>query len=99
MEGEEIFGSYKQKANLAPKSEGDSHKHDHVNFSHLCVNHIIVRSSVDIEQLVVIKFKKMLRSLKLHVEMEFGIWRDAPLRCMFNVLCCKNPPSILVLQG
>jgi hypothetical protein len=52
MEGEEIFGSYKQKVNLAPKSKMDSHKHNHVNISHLHVNHIIVKSSVDIEQLV-----------------------------------------------
>jgi hypothetical protein len=73
MEGEEIFGSCKQKEKLAPKLEGDSDKHDHVNFSHLRVNHTIASSSVDIEQLVAIKFKKMLRSLKLHVEMEFGI--------------------------
>jgi hypothetical protein len=50
MEGEEIFGSYKQKVNIALILEGDSHRHDHVNFSHPCVNHIIARSSVEIEQ-------------------------------------------------
>jgi hypothetical protein len=36
---EEIFGSYKWKANLAPRSKGDSHKHNRVNFSHPHVNH------------------------------------------------------------
>jgi hypothetical protein len=50
MEGEEIFGSCKWKANLAPKSEGDSHRHNHVIFSHPHVNHTIVRSGVEIEQ-------------------------------------------------
>jgi hypothetical protein len=50
MEGEEIFGSYKWKENLAPRLEGDSHRHNRVNFSHPHVNHTIVRSSVHIEQ-------------------------------------------------
>jgi hypothetical protein len=50
MEGEEIFGSSKQKVNLTPRSEGDSHKHDHVNFSHLHVSNTIVNSSVNIEE-------------------------------------------------
>jgi hypothetical protein len=50
MEGEEIFGSCKRKANLALKSEGDLHRCDSVNFSHPHVNHINVRSSVEIEQ-------------------------------------------------
>jgi hypothetical protein len=52
MECEEIFGSYKRKANLAPKLEGDSHKHDRVNFFHLHISHTIVNSSVDMEELV-----------------------------------------------
>jgi hypothetical protein len=47
MEGEEIFGSYKWKVNLAPGSKGDSHRHNYVNFSHPCVNHTIVSSSVN----------------------------------------------------
>jgi hypothetical protein len=51
MEGEEIFDSYKWKANLALKLKRDLHKYDHVNFSHPHVNHIIVRSCVKIEQL------------------------------------------------
>jgi hypothetical protein len=34
LEGEEVFGSVKQKQNLPLKSKGNSHKHDHVNFSH-----------------------------------------------------------------
>jgi hypothetical protein len=38
LEGEEIFGSYKQKLNLLPRSKGDSHQHGHVNFCHPCVN-------------------------------------------------------------
>jgi hypothetical protein len=50
MEGEEIFGSCKQKVNLTPRSKGDSHRHDYVNFSHPCVNHTIIKLSVEIEQ-------------------------------------------------
>jgi hypothetical protein len=68
MEGEEFFGFCKQKANLAPKLEGDSHKHDHVNFSHLRVNRIIARSSVEMNNLGQTKFYKILKCLRLHVE-------------------------------
>jgi hypothetical protein len=73
MEGEEIFGSYKQKVNLALGSKGDSHRHDYVNFFHPHVNHIIAKSHVKLCNLGRIKFREMLKSLKLHVEMEFGI--------------------------
>jgi hypothetical protein len=50
MEGEEVFGFCKQKVNLALGSKGDSHRHNRVNFFHFCVNHIIAKSSVEIEQ-------------------------------------------------
>jgi hypothetical protein len=50
MEGEEIFGSCKRKANLAPRSEGDSHRHDCANLFHHRVSHIIANSSVNIEK-------------------------------------------------
>jgi len=40
LEGEEVFGSCKQGANLPPKSKGDLHKHDHINFSCLQVDTI-----------------------------------------------------------
>jgi len=75
MEGEEIFGSYKWKKNLAPRLKGDSRRHNCVNFSHPHVNHTIVRSSVHIEQPRADQIQEMLKSLKLHVEMEFGIWK------------------------
>jgi hypothetical protein len=68
---EEIFGSYKWNTNLAPRSKGDSHMHNHVNFSHLHVNHTIARLGVKLNNLGWIEFKEMLRSLNLH--MEFGI--------------------------
>jgi hypothetical protein len=35
LEGDEVFGSCKQGANLPPKSKGDLHKHDHVKFFRL----------------------------------------------------------------
>jgi hypothetical protein len=44
-----------------------------MNFSHPRVNHTIVKLGVEIEQPRQIKFKEMLKSLKLHVEMEFNI--------------------------
>ncbi len=50
MEGEQIFGSCKWKVNLTLELECDSHRDDHVNFSHPHVNHIIVRLGVEIEQ-------------------------------------------------
>jgi len=50
MEGEKIFGSYKRKANLAPGLEGDSRRHDCVNFFHHWVNHIFAKLNVEIEQ-------------------------------------------------
>jgi hypothetical protein len=33
LEGEEVFGFIKQKKNLPPRSEGNLHRHNHVNFS------------------------------------------------------------------
>jgi hypothetical protein len=33
MEGEEIFGSTKRKLDLPPSDDGNSHRHDKVNFS------------------------------------------------------------------
>jgi hypothetical protein len=50
MGGEEIFGSCKWKVNLAPILEGDSHRHNRVNFFHPHVNHTIAILGVEIEQ-------------------------------------------------
>jgi hypothetical protein len=38
LEGQKVFGSTKQKVDIALGSKGDSHKHDHVNFSRSRVN-------------------------------------------------------------
>jgi hypothetical protein len=38
LDGQEVFGSTKWRANITPRLEGDSHMHDHVNFSQLKVN-------------------------------------------------------------
>jgi hypothetical protein len=51
IEGEEIFGPYKKKVKLAPRSKGDSHRHNYVNFFHPRVNHVTAKSNVQIEQL------------------------------------------------
>jgi hypothetical protein len=64
MEGEEIFGFCKQKVNLALRSKGDSHKHEHVNFSHPHVNHTIVSSNVNIEKPVVDQIEKTVEVLE-----------------------------------
>jgi hypothetical protein len=38
LEGQEAFGSTNQRVDIAPGLEGNSHKHDHVNFSRLQVH-------------------------------------------------------------
>jgi hypothetical protein len=38
LEGQEVFGSIKQTINITPRSKGDSHRHDRVNFSRSRVN-------------------------------------------------------------
>jgi hypothetical protein len=38
LEGQEAFGSTKWRVDIAPRSEGNSHKHDCVNFSRPKVN-------------------------------------------------------------
>ncbi len=73
LEGVEIFGSYKWKANLTPISKGDSHRHDYVNFFHPCVNHTIASSSVNIEEFVVDQVEDNVEALEAPLEMEFGI--------------------------
>jgi hypothetical protein len=42
LEGQEVLGSTKQKANITPRLEGDSHKHDGVNFFQLKVTQRLV---------------------------------------------------------
>jgi len=81
MEGEEIFGSYKQKPNLPPRLERDSHKHDRVIvLAHMSTlkleNHIHTVSGLHVTLIhmrVWIQSMVMPRSLKLPVEMQFGI--------------------------
>jgi hypothetical protein len=41
LEGEEVFGSTKYKANLPLRSETYSHQHDWVNFSRLKVANVM----------------------------------------------------------
>jgi hypothetical protein len=38
LEGQEVFGFTKQRVNIGPRLEGDSHKHDLVNFSRPKIN-------------------------------------------------------------
>jgi hypothetical protein len=64
MEGEEIFGSYKRKANLDPRSEGDSHRHKSVNFFHPHVSHIITSSSVNIKELIMDQIEEDVKVLE-----------------------------------
>jgi hypothetical protein len=64
MEGEEIFGSYKRKVNLAPRLEGDSHRHKSVNFFHPHVSHIIANSSVNIKELIMDQIEEDVKVLE-----------------------------------
>jgi hypothetical protein len=83
MEGEEIFGSCKQKTNLAFRLERDSHRHNRVNFSHPHVNHIIARSCVEIEQPRGIKFQGDVEVLE--APCGNGVWHIE--RCPPYVTC------------
>jgi hypothetical protein len=38
LEGQEFFGSTKQRVDIGPRFEGNSHKHDRVNFSQPIIN-------------------------------------------------------------
>jgi hypothetical protein len=99
MEDEEIFGSCKWKVNLALGLECDSHRHDHVNVFHPHVNHTIAKLGVEIEQLGANQIQGDVEVLE--VLCGDGVWHRerCPLTLHFNVPHCKNPPSILVLQG
>ncbi len=70
-----------------------------MNFSHPCVNHTIAISNVDIEQPIVDQIQEDVENFE--VPCGDGVWRieRCPLCRMFNVLHCKNSPSILMLQG
>jgi len=85
MGGEEIFGSCKWKVNLAPKSEGDFHKHNCVNFSHPHVNHTIARLSVEIEQLGVNQTQGDVEFLE--APCGDGVWHIERCPCMLHVQC------------
>jgi hypothetical protein len=81
MEGEEIFGSYKRKVNLLP-NQNVTHISmimsiilNHVSTSRLA-NHMCKLSELLIMIILMniwITLMEVLRSCKLHVEMEYGI--------------------------
>jgi hypothetical protein len=85
MEGEEIFGSCKQKTNLPPKLEGDSHRHDCVNFSHPHVNHTNVSSSVNIEEVVTDQIEEDVEVL--NAPCGDGVWHIERCPFMSHVQC------------
>jgi hypothetical protein len=87
MEGEEIFGSYKRKADLTPRSQGDSHRHDHVNFSHPRVNHIIANSSVDVEQPIANQIQEDIEVLE--IPCDDGVWHIERCPPTLHVQCSK----------
>jgi hypothetical protein len=85
MEGEEIYGYCKQKANLAVGLKGDSHKHDRVNFSHPCVSHTIVSPSVNIEELVVDQIEEDVEVFE--VPCGDGVWHIERCPPTLHVQC------------
>jgi hypothetical protein len=85
MEGEEIFGSCEQKANLAARLEGDSHKHDRVNFSHPCVSHTIASPSVNIGELVAYQIEEDVDVLE--VPCGDGVWHIERCPPTLHVQC------------
>ncbi len=85
MGGEEIFGSCKWKANPAPKSKGDSHRHNRVNFLHPHVNHTIAKSVVEIEQP---KVDQIQRDVEVFdAPCGNGVWHIEKCPCMSHVQC------------
>jgi hypothetical protein len=99
MEGEEIFGSSKWKAHLLLRSEGDSHIHDRVNYSHSHVNTHIGKSHVQIKWLLsnddpygyvwIIDGSVEV----LEVQCKNGVhitYNDDPLHYTFNVQHCEK---------
>jgi hypothetical protein len=85
MEGEEIFGSCKQKANLALGLEGDSHRHDYVIFSHHHVNYTIANSSVDIEEPIANQIQEHVEVLE--APCGNGVWHIKRCPPMLHVQC------------
>jgi hypothetical protein len=85
MGGEEIFGSCKWKANLAPRSERDYHRHNCVNFSHPHVNHKIAKSSVKIEQVGVAQIQGDIEVLE--TPCGDGVWHIERCPYMWHVQC------------
>jgi hypothetical protein len=85
------------KGKPSPHKRENSHRHDHVNLSHFCVNHTIANSSVNIEEPIIDQIEKDVEVLE--APCGNGVWHieSCPLHHMFNVPFCKNPPSIHVL--
>ncbi len=82
--------------NVTPGLEGDSHRHDHVSFFHPWVNHTIVKSSVEIE-LGANQIQGVIEVLEAPCGARIWHIKRCPPYCTFNVPCCKNPPSIIML--
>jgi hypothetical protein len=107
MENQEIFGSFKWKVDLFFGSKGDPHSHDRVNYFHSHVNTKTKRCHVQIERLSSnVDLYKYMNNINGGVEIleapcgdEYGIYNNVCLHHMFNVLHCKKPLTIFVLQG
>jgi hypothetical protein len=85
----------------------DSYKHNHVNFSHSCVNTHIRKLHVHIEQHYYNVDQYEVVDITnggveiLEAPSRGGVWHieRCPQPCMSSVQHCKKPLIVLVLQG
>jgi hypothetical protein len=73
--------------------------HDHKNFSHPLINHTITNLNVNIEEHVANEIEEDVEVLEAPCGNKVWLIERCPLRRMFNVSFCKNPPNIFMLQG
>jgi hypothetical protein len=71
--------------NLALGLEGDSHRHDHVNLFHPCVNHKIASSSVNIEKFVANQIEEDVEVLE--APCRDGVWHIERCPPTLHVQC------------
>jgi hypothetical protein len=98
LEGEKVFGSTNQRADIALGSKGNSHKHDRVNFSQPKVNAMssgVTSSNVDVgESNGIVRdeaFVLTFQELKVQeLVCGDGVWRIERCPPLLNIHCSTN---------
>jgi hypothetical protein len=103
LEGQEIFGSTKRKANIALRLEGNSHRHDCVNFSQPKVNAMssgFTGSNVDVGEFngIVRAEAFVLTFQELKVQKRVcgdGVWRIERCPPLSNTHCATIQRNLM----